>query len=118
MDRRGVPRPRPSIRDLLNAAKADAVIGPAGDWQKLGLAGHSLGGYTALAMAGARTAWRLANVQAVLAMAPYSKPYLVSADPPRLDAPVIIQAGEFDALLGDALSRPADCSTGCPRRNI
>jgi len=42
------------LRTALDAAKADAVIGPHLDTQRLGMAGFSMGGLTALISAGAR----------------------------------------------------------------
>ena len=46
------------------------------DWSKLGLMGHSLGGYTVLGLAGAWPSWRIPGVKAVVALSPWCLPFL------------------------------------------
>lgn len=41
----------------------------------MGLAGHSLGGYTVLGVGGGWPSWRLSGLKAILAMAPYALPF-------------------------------------------
>src|SRR5207244_5750878 len=45
----------------------------------IGAAGHSLGGYTVLGLAGARPSWREPRIRAVVAYSPYAMPYDRSA---------------------------------------
>ncbi len=40
------------IRNLIDAIQADPTFGPRSDFSRLALAGHSLGGYTVLALGG------------------------------------------------------------------
>jgi predicted dienelactone hydrolase len=47
------------------------------DWSRLGLVGHSLGGYTMLELAGAWPEWKLGGVRAVLGLSPYSQPFVI-----------------------------------------
>jgi predicted dienelactone hydrolase len=49
------------VRRLIEAARSDDRFRPA-DWSRIGLAGHSLGGYTVLALAGAWPQWKLDGV--------------------------------------------------------
>lgn len=69
------------------------------DFAKLGLAGHSLGGYTVLGLAGAWGSWRVPGVKAVLALSPYSAPFNVRASMGGLAAPVMFQGGTKDFII-------------------
>ncbi len=66
------------------------------DLTRLGLIGHSLGGYTVLGLAGAWPSWKLPGVKAVLALSPYAQPYLVHGTLSGLSAPVMYQGGTLD----------------------
>ena len=59
------------VRLVEEAARADDRFRRA-DWSRPGLVGHSLGGYTVLALAGAWPQWKMRGVKAVLALSPYS----------------------------------------------
>jgi predicted dienelactone hydrolase len=86
---------RDDVRRLIEAAKQDDRFRRA-DWSRLGLAGHSLGGYTVLGLGGAWPEWKLTGVKAVLALSPYSQPYLAHATLGGLAAPVMYQGGTRD----------------------
>jgi len=75
------------------------------DWQRLGLVGHSLGGYTVLGLGGAWPSWRLDGVKAVLALSPYVQPFLVRHTPAGLGAPVMYQGGTLDFGITPALHK-------------
>ncbi len=66
------------------------------DSTRIGLAGHSLGGYTVLAMAGAWPSWKDGRVKAVLALSPYCAPFITKGDLGHLDVPVMYQGGTLD----------------------
>jgi len=66
------------------------------DPNRVGLAGHSLGGYTVLALAGAWPSWRDSRVKAVLALSPYCAPLLQKGDLQHLNVPVMYQGGTLD----------------------
>lgn len=76
--------------------KDPAFHGVPVDSARLGLAGHSLGGYTALALAGAWPSWKDLRVRAVLAMSPYCAPFITRGNLRGLDVPVMYQGGTFD----------------------
>jgi alpha-beta hydrolase superfamily lysophospholipase len=84
------------IRRLIEAIRADDRFRERADWSRLGLAGHSLGGYTVLALAGAWPGWKLSNVKAVLALSPYTQPFLLHDTLASLSAPVMYQGGTWD----------------------
>jgi len=78
------------VRHLIEAARSDGDLGRA-DWSRLGLAGHSLGGYTVLTLAGARPQWKVSGVKAVLALSPYTQAFIVHGTLSGLAAPVMYQ---------------------------
>ena len=84
------------VRRVIEAVAADERFRDRVDAARLGLAGHSLGGYTVLGVAGAWAAWKLANVKAVLALSPYSLPFDVHGTIGSLAAPVMYQGGTLD----------------------
>lgn len=66
------------------------------DPRRIGLAGHSLGGYTVLALAGAWPAWKDKRIKAVLALSPYCSPFLRKGNLGHLGVPVMYQGGTLD----------------------
>ena len=66
------------------------------DWDKVGLAGHSLGGYTVLALAGAWPSWKLPGIKAILALSPYAQPFILKGTLKSLTVPVMYQGGTLD----------------------
>jgi predicted dienelactone hydrolase len=118
LDRPAVPFARPdlwsasSFRDraddivhLLAALRADRDWSQRIDWRRVALAGHSLGGYTVLGLAGAWPEWRLPDVKAVLALSPYTQPFVVRHDLSGLAAPVMYQGGTRDFGITPALEK-------------
>ena len=109
-------RERPDdLKAVLDGLKADAGWSALIDWSRIGLMGYSLGGYTALAAAGARPGWRLPGVKAVLALAPYCAPFADRGDLAHLGVPVMYQGGTFDGMTS-LVKRPGGCydKTGAP----
>lgn len=86
-----------AVLDALAAAKS--FHGIAVDAHRIALAGHSLGGYTVLGVAGAWPSWKDARVRAVLALSPYLEPYLLKGDLGRLKIPVMYQGGTLDVAI-------------------
>ncbi len=88
----------------VRAVLAEALGGGSGkspfaghvDAKAIGMAGHSLGGYTSLASAGAWESWLLPEVRAVLAMSPYAQPFLEGDRLARVKVPVMLQGGTAD----------------------
>lgn len=84
------------IVSLIAALKKDPSWSQAIDWSKIALAGHSLGGYTVLGLAGAWPGWKLPGVKAVLALSPYCTPYIQKGKLGNIHVPVMYQGGTLD----------------------
>src|SRR5579859_2209792 len=67
-----------SIETVLDGALQDSLLHPLIDVQRIGIAGHSLGGYTALAMVGGWASWKDSRFKAALLMSPYSLPFSIN----------------------------------------
>jgi predicted dienelactone hydrolase len=76
------------------------------DSSRIGLAGHSLGGYTVLGLAGAWPSWKDRRVKAVLAVSPYCAPFFLKGDLGHLDVPVMYQGGTLDVGISPSVRRP------------
>lgn len=88
---------RDDLEAILNAVLKDGSFqGVPLDPQRVGLAGHSLGGYTVLGLAGAWPSWKDSRVKAVLALSAYSTPYIHIGNLGHLDVPVMYQGGTLD----------------------
>lgn len=79
----------------LNGQK-DSFLFERLDSEKIGACGHSLGGYTVLGLAGAWESWRDERIKAVLALSPYSMPFLTQGNLAEMKVPVMIQGGTLD----------------------
>ncbi len=83
------------------------------------LMGHSLGGYTALGMAGARSEWSSELKPAgVVALSPYGAPYLVNGALAELTAPVMYQGGTLDRGITPTVARPGGAYDQTPTAKI
>ena len=76
--------------------KQDSFLHEHVDASVIGACGHSLGGYTVLGLAGAWDSWRDERINAVLAMSPYSMPFLTQGSIAEIKVPVMIQGGTLD----------------------
>jgi predicted dienelactone hydrolase len=85
------------VERLLDALGKDPRYhSPPFDWQHVGLIGHSLGGYTVLSIGGAWKSLKDPRVKAVLALSPYSSPFIAHQTLGGIDAPVMYQGGTYD----------------------
>ena len=75
------------------------------DPSRLGLVGHSLGGYTVLALGGAWPGQKLDGVKAVLALSPYAQAFLSHDTLSGLAVPVMFQGGTRDLGITPAVKR-------------
>jgi len=98
---------RDRLRDLREAMRrlaADPDLARIADGSRIGLVGHSLGGYTALGVAGAWPDWRIPGVRAVVAYSPYVAPFLTQGRLAALDVPVMYQGGTLDFAVTSNVS--------------
>ena len=93
---------------VLAALKADTALKDKVDFNKIGLVGHSLGGYTVLGLAGAWPSWKMEGVKATVALSPYCKPFVQSG---ALDAVanVQFQGGTRDLGITPSVKAPGGC---------
>lgn len=84
------------IVGLIAALKQDTNWKGRIDWSKVVLCGHSLGGYTMLALAGAWPSWKQNGIKAILALSPYCEPFVRNGNLEHLDIPVMYQGGTRD----------------------
>jgi pimeloyl-ACP methyl ester carboxylesterase len=80
--------------------------GPSGpvDLARVVLVGHSLGGYTALALAGGWPGWRSGGIAAVVALAPFAQPLIQPGGAlGAIAVPVLFQGGTADPLITEVL---------------
>jgi alpha-beta hydrolase superfamily lysophospholipase len=63
---------------------------------RVALVGHSLGGYTVLALAGARGSRKMDGIAGVVVLAPFVAPFQHGGTPENISVPVLVQAGEVD----------------------
>jgi predicted dienelactone hydrolase len=103
------------VRRLIAALYDDPRFAERADWTRLGLVGHSLGGYTVLGLAGAWPGWKLPGVKAVLALAPYSLPFDVRGSWSGVDVPLMFQCGQNDFAITPFVSQPGGSYDGAPQ---
>jgi predicted dienelactone hydrolase len=93
------------VTHLIAAIASDERFRSRADLSRLGLAGHSLGGYTVLGLAGAWPEWKLPGVKAVLALSPYSQPFIARKTLGGLSTPVMYQGGTWDLGVTPAIQK-------------
>ena len=93
------------IRHVIDAIREDERFRARADLSRLGLAGHSLGGYTVLGLAGAWPHWKLTGLRAVLALSPYTQPFILQKTLRGLSAPVMYQGGTHDVGITPAVRK-------------
>lgn len=91
------------IQNLIKAIGKDDRFRKQADLTRLGLVGHSLGGYTMLGLGGAWPSWRMPGVKAILALSPYAKPFILHDTLKGLAAPVMYQGGTRDMGISPSL---------------
>jgi predicted dienelactone hydrolase len=88
---------RDDIESILNTVLLEhSFQGVPIDSSRIGISGHSLGGYTALGLAGAWPSWKDGRIKAVLALSPHCSPFLLKGDLGHMDVPVMYQGGTAD----------------------
>jgi predicted dienelactone hydrolase len=94
---------------VIDGLRTDARWNTQIDWSRIGLAGHSLGGYTVLGLAGAWPGWRLKGVKAVLALSPYCMPFVDHGDLQGLRVPALYQGGTRDIGVTPSVKKAGGC---------
>ena len=103
---------RDDIEGLLNYALSHAPYSAAIDPARIAVMGHSLGGYTAMGLAGAWSSWRDPRFKCVLALAPFDAPFLDKDTLGQIKIPIMLQTGTKDSLIPtEMVSEAYDRST-------
>jgi predicted dienelactone hydrolase len=102
------------VTRLVAALREDPAWSRQIDWSRVGLAGHSLGGYTVLGLAGGWPAWKLAPVKAVLALSPYCMPFVVKGNLEGARIPIMYQGGTRDLGITPAAKNRCFRETSSP----
>jgi predicted dienelactone hydrolase len=103
------------VRRLVHAIESDTRFRRRADLSRLGFTGHSLGGYTVLGLAGAWPSWRVTGIKAVLALSPYSQPFILRHTLSGLSAPVMYQGGTRDFGVTPAVQKNAGAYDQSPQ---
>jgi len=103
------------VEHLLDFALHHAPYKDAIDPSRIGLMGHSLGGYTVLGLAGGWQEWRDPRFKAVLALAPFSTPFVDKATLSKITIPVMYIGGTKDRLIEPALVSKSFAMTHAPK---
>lgn len=75
------------------------------DANRIAGAGHSLGGYTILGMAGAWPRWKDSRIKAALLLSPFLTPFLANGGLRQVNVPVMFQGGTRDFAITPDLSK-------------
>jgi predicted dienelactone hydrolase len=97
---------RQDLEAVIDTLLADREFGGVIDAQMIGAAGHSLGGYTVVGLAGGWPAWRDERVRAVLALSPYVMPFQVKETLGSVRVPLMYQGGTDDVGITPFLQGP------------
>lgn len=87
---------RDDLRAVLDFLLDHPVFGPHIDITRIGGAGHSLGGYSMMAVAGAWPGWSDPRYRAMLLFSPYAAPLLDRGGVGQMRVPVMYQGGSRD----------------------
>ena len=94
------------VKAVIDDMLRDPDFAPHIDANRIAGAGHSLGGYTILAMAGGWPSWKDSRIKAALLMSPYVVPFLESGGLRRVTIPLMYQGGTSDTKITPNVSKP------------
>jgi dienelactone hydrolase len=94
---------RDDVRAVVDALLEDKDLSGETDVGRIGMSGHSLGGYVALAMAGAWENWTERRFKAALMFSPYVAPFVEQHRPIANVVPVMYQGAQFDLFITPSL---------------
>jgi predicted dienelactone hydrolase len=97
---------RQDVEALLDTLLADRQFAAVIDPEHIGVAGHSLGGYTVVGLAGGWPSWRDDRIRAVLALSPYVMPFQVKGTLREVAVPIMYQGGTLDVGITPFLTGP------------
>jgi predicted dienelactone hydrolase len=105
---------RNDIETVIDDVLTSSVFGPVVDGTKIAGMGHSLGGYTILAMAGAWPSWKDARIKSVVALSPYAQPFESQKTLGGIGVPVMYQGGTLDFGITPFVAAPGGAYDSTP----
>jgi predicted dienelactone hydrolase len=90
---------RDDVEATIDELLADDVFRQVIDAQNIGVAGHSLGGYTVVGLVGGWASWVDPRIHAVLALSPYVMPFQVRNTLRNIQVPLMYQGGTLDVAI-------------------
>lgn len=105
---------RTDIETVIDGVLASPVFGPVVDGRRIAGMGHSLGGYTILAMAGAWASWKDARIKSVAALSPYAQPFQTQKTMGGIGVPVMYQGGTLDFGITPFIAAPGGAYAATP----
>ena len=87
---------RADVEATIDALLAQGDFHDIIDAEAIGAAGHSLGGYTVVGLAGGWTGWLDRRIRAVLGLSPYVMPFQVQERLGNVRVPLMYQGGTLD----------------------
>jgi predicted dienelactone hydrolase len=97
---------RNDIERILDAMLGEGAWGGVIARDKVGIVGHSMGGYVALGMVGGWKEWKDPRLRAALLFSPYSLPLSIRGGLRAIDVPVMYQGGDLDIGITTFLEGP------------
>lgn len=94
------------VRNLLDTLLTNSTWTTQIDPARIGIAGHSLGGYTAFGTVGGWARWKDDRVKAALLLSPYVLPYHLQNRIAAVQVPVMYQGAQFDLGITPTLLGP------------
>ncbi|MBI1353685.1 MAG: alpha/beta fold hydrolase [Acidobacteria bacterium] len=91
------------VEKAIDLALSDGSIGKVVDRERIGIVGHSLGGYTALGLLGAWPQWRDDRIRAAVLLSPYLLPFQSKKTLTNINKPVMLQGADFDLGITPSL---------------
>jgi len=92
--------------ELVIARMTVGVWAGISDPDRIGVAGHSLGGYTALGVSAGWPAWRDGRIKAALLFSPYSLPFSIQTTLGGVQVPLMYQGADGDIGITPFLEGP------------
>jgi predicted dienelactone hydrolase len=97
---------RADVEATIDALLAHGDFHDVIDAENIGAAGHSLGGYTVVGMAGGWAGWLDRRIRAVLGLSPYVMPFQVQETLANVRVPLMYQGGTLDIGITPFLTGP------------
>lgn len=94
------------VRAIVDTMLANSAWTAQIDPARIGLAGHSLGGYTAYGLIGGWARWKDDRIRTALLLSPYLPPYQLQNRIAAVQSPVMFQGAQFDLGITPGLLGP------------